>query len=116
MFGITKKLQDMSQDLYPVLSHSQNCLSLEFTSSNWLKSPTYKAFQTSGAPGLASTLSAGLVICTPLPSKIHWTPSTSYALRSFKLNFGSLSHCHTQRTLALLTREANENRPPAFTQ
>ncbi|KZP05661.1 hypothetical protein FIBSPDRAFT_877267 [Athelia psychrophila] len=48
----------MSQDLYPVLAHSQNCLSLEFTSSNRPKSPTYKAFQTSGAPGFASTLSS----------------------------------------------------------
>ncbi|KZP02442.1 hypothetical protein FIBSPDRAFT_880342 [Athelia psychrophila] len=74
------KLQDIGQDLYPVLSDPQNCLSLAFTSSNQPKYPTYKAFQTSGAPGFASTLSARLVICTPLPSKIPWTPSTSYAL------------------------------------
>ncbi|KZP21675.1 hypothetical protein FIBSPDRAFT_860300 [Athelia psychrophila] len=65
------KLQDISQDLYPVLSDSQNCCSLGFTSSNRPKSPTYKAFQTSGTPGFASTLSARLVICTHLPSKIH---------------------------------------------
>ncbi|KZP17634.1 hypothetical protein FIBSPDRAFT_864625 [Athelia psychrophila] len=52
------KLQDISQDLYPVLSDSQNCCSLGFTSSNRPKSPTYKAFQTSGTPGFASTLSA----------------------------------------------------------
>ncbi|KZP02224.1 hypothetical protein FIBSPDRAFT_880487 [Athelia psychrophila] len=54
------KLQDIGQDLYPVLSDPQNCLSLAFTSSNQPKYPTYKAFQTSGAPGFASTLSARL--------------------------------------------------------
>ncbi|KZP29118.1 hypothetical protein FIBSPDRAFT_851963, partial [Athelia psychrophila] len=70
-FGIPKKLQDISQDLYPVLSDSQDCRSLGFTSSNRPKSPTYKAFQTASAPGFASTLSARLVICTPLPSKIR---------------------------------------------
>ncbi|KZP09996.1 hypothetical protein FIBSPDRAFT_873034, partial [Athelia psychrophila] len=77
----------------PVLSDFQYCRSFAFTSSNRPISLTYKAFQTSGALGFASMLSARLVICTPFPSKIHWMPSTSYRFD-----------------------QANENRPLALIQ
>ncbi|KZP27328.1 hypothetical protein FIBSPDRAFT_853559 [Athelia psychrophila] len=95
------KLQDISQDLYPVLSDSQNCCSLGFTSSNRPKSPTYKAFQTFGAPGFAPTLTKSTG-CLQHP--MHFDRSSSILDRSAT----SILNKHL---LYLLERRMRTDRP-----